>query len=51
VFFQQANAGFAAAATADVPAELARYAAWQSVRICLGLAAFIASLIALRQTA
>jgi hypothetical protein len=50
-FFQQANAGFAAAATADLPAELARYAAWQWLRIGLGLAAFIASLVALRRTA
>jgi hypothetical protein len=50
VFFQHANAGFAAATTADVPAELARYAAWQWLRIGLGLAAFAASLLALRQT-
>lgn len=48
-FFQQANAGFAAATTADVPAELARYAAWQWLRIGLGVGAFAASLLALRR--
>ena len=51
VFFQQANAGFAAASTADLSAELARYAAWQWLRIGLGLAAFVCSLLALRQAA
>jgi hypothetical protein len=49
VFFAQANSGFAAATTTDVPGELARYAAWQWLRIALGLAAFGASLLALRQ--
>jgi hypothetical protein len=51
VFFRNANAGFAASATADLPAELARYAAWQWLRIGLGLAAFIASLLGLRRSA
>jgi hypothetical protein len=53
LYFQQANASFASSTieTADVPAELARYALRQWVRIGLGLAAFGASLLALRKAA
>ena len=48
LFFQAANAGFAdpAANAEQVPAQLARYAAWQWLRIGLGAAAFSASLVA-----
>jgi len=48
LFFQEANAGFAdpAANVDEVPAQLARYAAWQWLRIGLGAAAFAASLLA-----
>jgi hypothetical protein len=49
LFFQRANAGFAAATTVDLSAELARYAAWQWLRVALGLVAFGASLVALRR--
>lgn len=51
LYFQSANASFAALTIAsdDVPAELARYALWQWVRIGLGSSAFLSSLLALRR--
>ena len=51
LYFQTANASFGAATieVRDVPAELARWAFWQWVRIGLGLAAFVFSLLALRR--
>jgi hypothetical protein len=49
LFFQRANAGFAdpAADVDAVAAQLARYAAWQWLRIGLGAVAFVASLLAI----
>ncbi|MEX2208348.1 MAG: hypothetical protein WEF50_19175 [Myxococcota bacterium] len=48
LFFQRANAGFAdpAANVDEVAAQLARYAAWQWLRIGLGAVAFGSSLLA-----
>ena len=51
LYFQHANASFANATitVADVPRELTRYAQWQWSRTGLSLAAFVASLLALRR--
>jgi uncharacterized membrane protein len=51
VYFEQANASFAAATIAvdAVPAELARWSAWHHARTALSVAALAASLLALRQ--
>jgi hypothetical protein len=48
LYFQEANASFVARtiASAAVPAELARWAAWQWVRVALGAAAFVAATLA-----
>jgi uncharacterized membrane protein len=53
LYFQKANAAFAAATIAvdQVPAELTRWAMWQWVRATVGVAAFIASVLALRRSA
>ena len=50
VYFEQANASFAAATIAldAVPAELARWSAWHNARTVLSLVALAASLLALR---
>ena len=49
LFFQRANAGFAdpAADVDTVAAQLARYAAWQWLRIGFGAIAFASSLLAI----
>jgi len=51
LYFQQANASFTGAtiSLAEVPAELARWASWQWVRIGFGVGAFVAALLALRR--
>ncbi len=53
VYFEQVNAGFAAATVAagDLPAELGRWAAWHWARVAVGGVAFLAALIALRHGA
>ena len=50
LFFQQANAGFAAATIPleDIPAQLARYEMWQWVRVTTGIAAFGAALLSMK---
>jgi hypothetical protein len=49
LYFERANRAFATASlgASDVPAALARWAAWHWFRTALGVAAFAASLIAL----
>ncbi len=50
LYFQRANASFEAAtvAPAELPAVLARYAAWHWMRTLIGIAAFTAALLGLR---
>ena len=50
LYFQEVNASFEAATIApgDVPAELARWAAWHWVRTAMALAAFASALAGLR---
>lgn len=49
LYFKTANEAFArhAVSPADLPAALARWAAWHRARVLVGLAAFLLSLIAL----
>jgi hypothetical protein len=51
LYFQQVNASFTTAtiSLAEVPAELARWAVWQWIRIGFGVGAFVAALLALRR--
>jgi hypothetical protein len=51
LYFQQANARFAAGIVppAELPAELARWAAWHWGRTALAAVAFVASMLALRR--
>lgn len=52
-YFQEANARFAVAtiAPADLPAELARWAAWHRVRTGVAVAALAAAILGLRRSA
>ncbi len=53
LYFEQVNASFVARsiASADVAAELGRWHAWQWLRTALGLGAFAAALLAVREPA
>ena len=50
LYFQRVNASFesAAVAAAELPAVLARYAAWHWVRTLIGIAAFTTAVLGLR---
>jgi len=53
LYFRGVNASFAAAtiSAADVPDALARWASWHWMRTGVGIAAFVAGLLAVRNTA
>jgi hypothetical protein len=52
LYFQEVNAGFAAGTTPvdEMPAELARWAAWHWARTTIGIAAFAAAVLGVRAT-